>query len=240
MPAFPFESRAQTDERVSARNVEYGKLAAAVNAPKQEYILEQGDLLYVPRGYIHEPSTQEALSIHITVGIYPMTWRDALAVALNQLADTDVRLRRAIPVGFFTESRSSEEQQSAQELIAEIAQKIDLTKAIDEIAQRFAATRATPSMKLSLSQTSEITCDSVVRCAAGLRFRVIEEESRVGLRWGPKSLWAPLPMTEVFWRLSEANSLRVREIGCGLSDQAMLTLAKRLVREGAFILERPD
>jgi hypothetical protein len=181
----------------------------------------------VPRGYIHEPSTQEALSIHITVGIYPMTWRDALAVALNQLADTDVRLRRAIPVGFFTESRSSEEQQSAQELIAEIAQKIDLTKAIDEIAQRFAATRATPSMKLSLSQTSEITCDSVVRCAAGLR-------------WGPKSLWAPLPMTEVFWRLSEANSLRVREIGCGLSDQAMLTLAKRLVREGAFILERPD
>lgn len=237
MPAFSFESRDQTDERINARNVEYGELAAAVTASKQEYILEQGDLLYVPRGHVHEPSTQEAFSIHITMGIYPVTWRDALAVALNQLADTDVRLRSALPARFFSESLSTEEHRSVREFIAEIAQNVDLNRAIDEIARQFAATRATPSLNLSLSHVSDMTYDSVIRRGPSSLFRVLKEETRVGLCWGPKTLWAPLPVAEAFWRLSKAKALKVREIGCGLSEQAMLTLAKRLVREGGFVLK---
>jgi hypothetical protein len=150
-----------------------------------------------------------------------------------------VRLRRALPARFFTESLSTEEQGSMRALIAEIAQQIDLGKAIDEIGRQFAATRATPSLNLALSHVSDMTCDSVIRRGPSAQFRVLREETRVGLCWGSKTLWAPLPVAEAFQRLSKAKALKVREIACGLSEQAMLTLAKRLVREGGFVLETP-
>ena len=33
--------------------------------------LQQGDLLYLPRGYYHQANTEESVSAHLTVGLYP-------------------------------------------------------------------------------------------------------------------------------------------------------------------------
>ena len=53
--------------------------------PIQEYTLEAGDVLYVPRGYFHEAATTSDPSIHLTLGLFVPTWIDVIRAALNDL-----------------------------------------------------------------------------------------------------------------------------------------------------------
>jgi ribosomal protein L16 Arg81 hydroxylase len=62
-------------------------------------VLEQGDLLYVPRGTYHEVAAVDADTLHVTIGTWPIAWVDLLTVALADVAARDPRLRRAVPVG---------------------------------------------------------------------------------------------------------------------------------------------
>src|SRR5439155_21535439 len=68
--------------------------------PAREIELRAGDLLYLPRGHGHEARTGETMSIHVTLGLYAVTWADLLCLAVYQAAQSDVRFRRALPPGF--------------------------------------------------------------------------------------------------------------------------------------------
>src|SRR5205823_12677252 len=65
-------------------------------APAGEIELRAGDLLYLPRGHGHEARTDETMSIHVTLGLYAVTWADLLCLAVHQVAQADVRFRRAL------------------------------------------------------------------------------------------------------------------------------------------------
>src|SRR5262245_309489 len=73
------------------------------DARTREVELSAGDLLYLPRSHGHEARTSETMSIHVTLGLYAVTWADLLCLAVYQAAQADVRFRRALPPGFLTE-----------------------------------------------------------------------------------------------------------------------------------------
>jgi ribosomal protein L16 Arg81 hydroxylase len=50
--------------------------------PLREFRLTAGDLLYIPRGYVHEARTTDASSIHATVGVRSYKWTDLLSELL--------------------------------------------------------------------------------------------------------------------------------------------------------------
>ncbi len=62
----------------------------------QEIHLKAGDLLYFPRGHIHEAFTSDYSSLHITVGVSVLRWADLLSAALARLSKRDIRLREAL------------------------------------------------------------------------------------------------------------------------------------------------
>ena len=59
--------------------------------------LGAGDVLYLPRGTMHQPFCTELESMHLTVSIAPLTYVDILAQALKRAAETDPELRRRVP-----------------------------------------------------------------------------------------------------------------------------------------------
>jgi ribosomal protein L16 Arg81 hydroxylase len=65
-----------------------------------EFDLRAGDILYIPRGCLHEARTSEWLSIHLTIGVPVFTWLDLLMNLLKFRAEQDSAFRRALPVGF--------------------------------------------------------------------------------------------------------------------------------------------
>ncbi|MFN3216962.1 MAG: cupin domain-containing protein [Acidimicrobiales bacterium] len=66
--------------------------------PPLTVVLEPGDVLFLPRGWIHRGSSGPEASLHVTVGTQPICWIDILDALLRRAAADDVELRRAVPL----------------------------------------------------------------------------------------------------------------------------------------------
>ncbi|MBW8685991.1 JmjC domain-containing protein [Chitinophaga rhizophila] len=75
----------------------------------EDICLEQGDLLYLPRGFVHEVTTTDQLSCHITLGLMNMSWIKRFADHLTQVALEDEPIFRKAYLG--SANRSVEELQ---------------------------------------------------------------------------------------------------------------------------------
>ncbi|WP_159149718.1 cupin domain-containing protein, partial [Dietzia lutea] len=72
--------------------------ARAADEPVIDAVLEPGDCLYLPRGWIHSAEAQGETSIHLTVGVAPLTGVDVARAALDALG-SDEQLRASLPLG---------------------------------------------------------------------------------------------------------------------------------------------
>ena len=88
----------------------------------KELTLQPGDLLYIPRGYVHEALTDETSSMHLTVGFHVTTWLDVFQQTLCTWAAQDARLREALPVGFFHPSEQGRLRAQMSDLLANFTQ----------------------------------------------------------------------------------------------------------------------
>lgn len=75
---------------------------AAASEPYLDVVLAPGDVLYLPRGWLHAARAQGAVSVHLTLGIHTWT-RYALAEQLAQAALATLRadpaMRATLPLG---------------------------------------------------------------------------------------------------------------------------------------------
>lgn len=93
--ADPLRDQPWTDRRSAVAEAAKGE--ANINT-----VLEPGDVLYLPRGWLHAAQAQGEISIHLTLGIHSWT-RYALAEQLAQAALAalcdDPEMRRSLPLG---------------------------------------------------------------------------------------------------------------------------------------------
>lgn len=79
--------------------------AAEIDVPVMELVLEPGDLLYFPRGWVHHAITPaDGPSVHLTISTYQRnTWTDILqhcsSRSLRQLQIENTGFRKGLPVG---------------------------------------------------------------------------------------------------------------------------------------------
>jgi hypothetical protein len=80
------------------RDQRYKPELGAPGDPVRDLTLAAGDVLYLPRGWMHEALTSDADSLHITVGANVYSWIDAVHAAVDSCAE-DIEFRRSVPVG---------------------------------------------------------------------------------------------------------------------------------------------
>jgi hypothetical protein len=72
-------------------------------------LLRPGDVLYVPRGILHDASSQGAQnSLHLTIGLLGQSWGDALRIALDIMEQEDATLRQLFPTWRLAEGSISD------------------------------------------------------------------------------------------------------------------------------------
>ena len=57
--------------------------------PIMDIILEEGDILYLPRGYWHDPLPLGMETVHLTIAIYPATGLEYIEWLHNKLSYVD-------------------------------------------------------------------------------------------------------------------------------------------------------
>ena len=94
--------------------------------PLQEVDLYPGDMIYMPRGYVHDAVTRGSSSLHLTVGILPVLWASVLRGAVDSIIARDSRFRESLPFGFArSEAKSKEAEVRAGELLAILREETD-------------------------------------------------------------------------------------------------------------------
>ncbi|UWQ46863.1 cupin domain-containing protein [Leisingera aquaemixtae] len=89
--------------------------------PRARGKLSPGNVLYIPRGWAHEGTTENAISLHITFGVYAFTWADLLLEAVSDAILNDVDYRRSLPIDFFDQSSDIKlNQATLSELLARL------------------------------------------------------------------------------------------------------------------------
>jgi virulence-associated protein VagC len=66
------------------------------DAPLLDVTLEPGDVLYVPRGFVHEAVGTDSHSLHVSFGVVPITWHQII----GDIAAERPEWRRSVPKAF--------------------------------------------------------------------------------------------------------------------------------------------
>ncbi|KAI9906997.1 hypothetical protein PsorP6_004037 [Peronosclerospora sorghi] len=136
--------------------------ADQIGEPWMELTMEEGDLLYFPRGVIHEACTDEdQFSTHVTISVYQHnTWANFLEVAMpriiRQAFDSDIEYRKGLPLRYLSfmgtqyppdSAKAKEFLVTCKNLVGQLAAYVEeriLQEAADEAALDVLANRLPP------------------------------------------------------------------------------------------------
>lgn len=114
-----------------------------------QYALEEGDVLYLPRGMFHAASTTSSASVHLTFAIRPPTWASILELALRDLFTADAELRK-FPI---REDMAELTDDQVEHVRSAIARHLDKDKLTRLVARQKSADFVMPQRLLSWLQS---------------------------------------------------------------------------------------
>jgi len=164
--------------------------------PVVDAVLNPGDALYLPRGWIHSARAQGATSVHLTIGVAAVTGMDVIRAVVDQL-ELVTDFRRSLPMGVDLTDQS-EMAATTTKLVAELTERLrDHAAELGEQAAgasrwRFAdRTRPVAVRPLASLAAAEQAAATAVRWRHGLVATVRRHEGRVLLRLADRTISLP-------------------------------------------------
>jgi bifunctional lysine-specific demethylase and histidyl-hydroxylase NO66 len=200
-----------------------------------ELQLSPGDVLYLPARTPHRAVTQDGPSLHLTVGILPVTYRSVLR---RTLAELDGRGDEPLPMGYARPEQAGRLEAGVADALAAAARGLEQATAHD-VARRERARaqrrvdRPPPGRLASVLALERLSAASLVQ--SHLRSDALHDgrtDGRVALELARQRLLLPVAMAPALRRLLSGGTVAVSALP-GLTPASQLVLARRLVREGA-------
>jgi len=197
--------------------------------------LGAGDCLYVPRGFLHSATAQEAMSAHLTIGVVTTTWHDVLADLVAGAMD-EPELRRALPPGFADDPAAlAAGVEEAVERLRKWLEGVDAVTVAAATVRRFLAGRP-PILAGQLRQlgiVDRLGDESVLSRREGSVCHLLLAGDRLTVvLGGGRELEMPAALEPAMARIRGAGRFRLGDLGDLLDGPSRLVLGRRLVVEG--------
>ena len=200
-----------------------------------EFDLHPGDMVYVPRGVMHDATSTEGDSCHITLGVLPTSWTDLLLEAVARVGLEDSELRRSLPVGFaHTGFDRTKARATFRDLLRRVVEKADVDAALDHFAEDLVSTRH-PLLYGQMQQIHRLAELSVADRAGArpnLLYHLTREGEQVTVSAYGGRITLPAHAAEPLEHALRHDDYRIRDLPGDLDDPGKLVLIKKLVREG--------
>jgi hypothetical protein len=203
--------------------------------PLLEVDLVPGDLLYLPRGFVHSTTTSDAASMHVTLGVTVYTWVDLMAEWL-QTAKNDPRFRRALPPGFAKDA----DQKPA--LMAEFAQLLsefqdgETDHLIDPFLKKVGSNVGGTGGRFDFA-VAAIGSQSKLRMPRPTHYTITEIGGEVAIKFNGKALTLPAHLRPTLECMGKAGSFCSADLASHLGEDAKLALVRHLHKEGLLLSE---
>ncbi len=217
--------------------------AVVASAPAFDAVVEPGDVLYVPRGWIHSAQTDESASLHLTLGIHPYTERtvldEVIASAIAELR-LDVSLAAGIDVG---------DPAAIETVIADVRQRlIDALAATktDDVATRLSVRRGKDVRVHPLRPLAQVVAADSQRGASsisgilrtGLRPRIDQSGEHASLTVDGGRFEFPASHASALHRVASGSPCDAANLP-GLDDSQGRELLRSLFLAGVIVPVQP-
>jgi ribosomal protein L16 Arg81 hydroxylase len=212
--------------------------------PDIDIVLEKGDTLYIPRGFIHSGSSLRDNSMHITVGIVPFIFVNMLSQKINNILSNlaeDELLQRIIPPQFALENDlvNSTTINDFNLLREKILNQIDFEQTKQE-AYRIFLERRLPNcngLVSSISKLKNINEGTVLFKRKDVNFLLLKD-TETKLIVNGNSMTFPLHFFDILSKLIDKDNFRIGDILNEISLEGKLFITQKLLRSGLYSLNK--
>jgi len=203
-----------------------------------------GDVLYIPRGTVHEARTDSESSVHLTVGVHVTRWADLLTDAVRVAAEGDERLREAVPPAWLRgEDPADAVAARLRALLDGVSASLSPGEVVASRARRFLAERP-PGVGghfRSLDRLHRLAPGTRVRRRQGVDLLVVVEgDSAIVHAGGDRRIDAPARMAPQLAFIAAREAFAIADLPGPLDDLAKVVLVRRLVREGILSVDAAE
>lgn len=206
-----------------------------------ELLLQRGDVLYIPRGLMHDAvAVDDGPSMHVTVGLHAFRWSEVLLEALAAQALADPELRTGLPLGALVGGASPDALRAAmRDKVDRALGAMRWDDVSDRMQGQFEREHKEHLAGLVVDAITPITPETVFVRRPGARAAVVPEGDAVNVHVNERSTRWPAaiaPMLDA--ALTREGPFRMADLGDDLDDKGKVTLLRRLLAEGAVAIAR--
>jgi len=202
----------------------------------EDVVLEPGLSMYLPTGTPHAARAQDAVSLHVTLGINQLTWRGLVERSVRGALDSvpDEHL----PAGYLDRPGGLTDALADRlEALAGEVRRVDTTAAVEAEVRRFLTSR---SPRLPGGLKDVLALDSVddttlLRRRPGHPCVLLDgrdRTDRLEVLLGDRSLVVPAWLRPALEDLRSRSDLTPADLADLLDPQSRLVLCRRLIHEG--------
>ncbi|MDD4914322.1 MAG: cupin domain-containing protein [Methylococcales bacterium] len=212
----------------------------APTAPLLELDLEPGDLLYMPRGYIHAANTASCTSMHVTLGVTVYTFVDLVSIWLQTVKD-EAGFRHAFPPGF---ASSPALKQGVVEEFSRLAEdfhrKLDAQQMVETFLQRVRdghPGRCGDAEPFDLDVVV-VSLQTRLKVLEKGMYTLTEEGDNIVLKFKGRTLVMSRRARATIDEMCRRAAFRCAELPPDLTEDARLTLMRHLYQQGFLMLSK--
>jgi len=201
-----------------------------------DFTLMQGDVIYIPRGFVHAAECGSEHSLHITLGVTSFFWSDLLHTLIKAAILRDQSLRAAMPLGFLHGDRqtlvnrmvTAMRDASDESFIGSVVDQYR-----DELVGKFPLDVS--GQIEEFFQPTSLALDDVVGPRRGIVYRMHVADDSVRLTFGGRSIVFLDIFREALEFTFKTQAFAIRDLPGDLADEEKVVFIERLVQEGLVV-----
>ena len=194
----------------------------------KKVMLKTGEILYIPRGVIHEAKAQDKISCHLTISIVPFTWADILSEYQKKCIQSDISIRASIPANI--------SYKTAKQFVQKIHKKVqdDILKSvvtryhdqyISDIKSQFNAQGILTRRSKLLDDSLSVSLNSELY--KGVHFA----EETIELKVGQVDILLPIGAKSIVDFIFLNKKCKIKAIPSKYVKKDKLVILERLIRD---------
>lgn len=208
------------------------------SSQREEFLLEAGELLYLPRGHWHNAQSEPGrLSCHLTIGLQAVTYTDLLTAAIGQASFTDSRIRESLPLDFmFGSEAAAHVAEQTRGILKSLVRHVDPSVCLGQLSRNLAqsARDATGNGLLAdpAATPVEVHAESAMHVRSGLILALDTSTDPPELCFGNKSFGVAAPYIPAIRWIARQREFAVSELPGDFSDEQRVLFVRDLITVG--------
>ncbi len=213
-----------------------GDRGHAFDGETSSFTVHQGDLIYIPRGFMHVAECGPEASLHISLGMVPVVLQDFLDAVIKAAVRGDENLRVALPLGF-THRGGDRIVTRAIAALRQAADETFVSAVLDQFLDELIQT--TPidisGQVAGFFQPTPLTPEDVVGPRPGIVCRMHGAGDPVRLNVGTRRILFPGLFREALDFALNTPAFAISDISGDLEDDEKIVFTERLIEEGILV-----